>query len=180
MNNRPKLTKLAGNKAHSDLLKRSLLTDLVTYEYVETTASKAKAIVPLFDRMINIAKMQNKRIAEAKLNKILFNKTATDKVLNILVKRLEVDKGGYLNLYKTGYRKGDNSPMIKMIVKGYVYKEIGTKTESKKPKKKAKDTKPSSTEPQKFEVSEIKDISQSQNQLLEKGTQGKAKSRSGI
>jgi large subunit ribosomal protein L17 len=176
MNNRPKITKLAGNKAHSDLLKRSLLTDLVTYEYLETTASKAKAIVPLFDKLINTAKIKDKRHAEAKLNKILFSKLATDKVMNILVKRLGEDQGGYLNLYKTGLRKGDNAPMIKMIVKGYVYKEIGVK---KSDKKAAKQTETNNVS-KKFEVNEIKDMSQAQSQNLEKGSQGKAKSRSGI
>lgn len=176
MNNRPKITKLAGNKAHSDSLKRGLLTDLVTYEYLETTASKAKAIVPLFDKMINIAKEKNKRHAEMKLNKILFSKLAADKVLNILSKRLDDSTGGYLNLYKTGSRKGDNAPMIKLIVKGYVYKEIGAKKITKKTKKKESPA----TEAKKYEVNEIKDMSQSKSQNMEKGSQGKAKSRSGI
>lgn len=176
MNNRPKITKLAGNKAHSESLKRSLLTDLVTYEYLETTASKAKAIVPMFDKMINIAKEKNKRHAEMKLNKILFSKLATDKAINILAKRLDDSNGGYLNLYKTGLRKGDNAPMIKMIVKGYVYKEIGAKKASKKSKKKEVTT----SEAKKYEVNEIKDMSQAKSQNMEKGPQGKAKSRSGI
>lgn len=176
MNNRPRIKKLAGNKAHSDSLKRSLLTDLVTYEYLETTSSKAKAIVPLFDKMINIAKGKDKRLAENKLNKILFSKVATDKAINILSKRLEDSNGGYLNLYKTGLRKGDNAQMIKMIVKGYVYREIGAKKSTKKTKKKEKTT----NEAKKYEVNEIKDMSQSKSQNMEKGAQGKAKSRSGI
>ena len=176
MNNKPKVKKLTGNKAHSKSLKRSLLTDLVTYEHLETTESKAKAIIPMFDDLINMAKGSNRRHIEMKLNRMLFTKAATDKVLDILVKRLKSENGGYLNYYKSGRRKGDNAPMIKMIIKGYAYREVGSKTEKKKTKKDIKETK----EAKQFEVNEIKDMTVSQSQVDLKGSQGKAKSRSGI
>jgi len=176
MNNRPNTTKIAGNAAHTQSLKRNLLTDLVIYEHVETTASKAKAIIPLFDKAINIAKKDNKRIAESKLNDIFFNENATKKVMEVLVKRLADDQGGYLNYYKTGRRKGDNAPMIKMIVKGYTYREIGSQTKPKKSKSKKTEVK----ESKHFEVDEIKDMSNQQSQIDTKASQGKAKSRSGI
>ena len=175
MNNRPSIKKLAGNKSQTESMRRSLLTDLVIYEHVETTASKAKAIIPLFDRVINIAKTSNnKRLIETKLNNIFFNENATRKVMDVLVKRLDKDSGGYLNYYKTGKRKGDNAQLIKMMVKGYEYKEIGTKAKSKKKKKKEE-----ITEQKQFESIEIKDSSQ-QSQIDVRASQGKAKSRSGI
>lgn len=176
MNNKPKTTKITGNAAHSEALKRNLLTDLVIYEHVETTASKAKAIIPLFDKVINIAKKDDKRIAESKLNKIFFNPNATKKVMDVLVTRLADDQGGYLNYYKTGRRKGDNAPMIKMIVKGYTYREIGAQAKSKKAKSKKREVK----ESKHFEVEEIKDMANQQSQIDTKASQGKAKSRSGI
>lgn len=176
MNNRPNTAKITESASHTQSLKRNLLTDLVIYEHVETTASKAKVIIPLFDKVINIAKKDDKRIAESKLNKIFFNENATKKVMDVLVKRLEGDQGGYLNYYKTGRRKGDNAPTIKMIVKGYTYREIGAKAKTKKSKDKTKDQK----ESKHFEGVETKDMAHQQSQIDTKASQGKAKSRSGI
>ncbi len=176
MNNKPKTKRLAGSTSQSDSLKRNLLTDLVVYEHLKTTESRAKAIIPMFDKVINIAKKDDKRIAETKLNKILFSPVATKKVMEVFVSRLADSEGGYLNHYKIGRRKGDNAPMVKMFVKGYVYKEVGNKTKSKK----GKETKKVQKEAKHYEVEEVKDAGKVQSQIDTKASQGKAKSRSGI
>lgn len=176
MNNKPKTKRLAGNSAQSDALKRNLLTDLVVYEHLETTESKAKAIIPMFDKVINIAKKDDKRIAEAKLSRIFFGKNATKKVMDVLVERLSDSDGGYLNHYKIGRRKGDNAQMVKMMIKGYVYREVGNKTKDKKTKEKPKAQK----EAKHYEVEEVKDAGKKLSQIDTKASQGKAKSRSGI
>lgn len=175
MNNKPRISKLSGSTARTNALKRNLLTDLVVYEHVETTAGKAKAIIPLFDKVVNIAKGADKRIAENKLNKILLSTVATKKVIEVLAERLSSEQSGYLNYYKTGRRKGDNAPMVKMMVKGYVYKEIGTSSKTKKRK-----TQDSKTKTQSFKVDESKAKEAKHSQVASKATQGKVKSRSGI
>jgi large subunit ribosomal protein L17 len=176
MNSKKKVTKLKGSAAHTKSLKRSLITDLILYEHVQTTARKAKAVAPMIDKVINIAKKYDKRMATKKLSNIFFNEKATEKVMDVLVKRLADDNGGYVQLYKVGNRKGDNAPMIKMILKGYAYKEIGTKSTKKKATKKTVEEK----EQKGYEVEEIKDLSAQQSQVGVKGSKGKAKSRSGI
>lgn len=180
MNNRPNITKLSGNKSRSDSVKRSLLTDLVLYEHVKTTKSKANAVLPLFDKVINIAKNEDKRAAQAKLDKIFFSDNATAKVMEVLTKRLAKDNGGYIKVYKLGKRKGDNAEMVKMMVKGYAYKEVGGKVKSSQKaetKKKSDKVEEQETKFGKPTKQEPKDM---QSQVDTKAAQGKAKSRSGI
>lgn len=174
MNNKVKVKKLTGKTSHTRALKRALLTDLILYEHIETTAGKAKVVAPMVDKVIGIAKKYDKRMATNKLSKVFFNEKATEKVLEVLISRFKEETSGYVKLYKIGNRKGDNAPLIKMILKGYVYKEIGAASSKKKTK--AKEEK----EIKGYEVDNVKNIDSSQSQVGIKGSQGKAKSRSGI
>lgn len=90
---------------------KSLLESLVLYERIETTEAKAKAIKPVFDRLVTRAKkggLHNVRAIHATLG----SKVAADKLTQELVIGFESRNSGYTRLIKTGYRRGDAASMV--------------------------------------------------------------------
>ncbi|KXK26206.1 MAG: 50S ribosomal protein L17 [candidate division WS6 bacterium OLB20] len=85
--------------------------------------------MPLFDRLITDAKSQD-HLSKRKLEQVLFDENAIRKVNEVLVDRFKDETSGFVRLFKLGRRKGDNAEMVKMMVKGYQYKEIGKKDSS--------------------------------------------------
>jgi large subunit ribosomal protein L17 len=120
-----------------------LLSDLIIYEYLTTTIAKSKIITPAFEKIISFVKSgKPKQEKERILTQTLKNTSAVTQLIEVYQKRFEQEKGGYIHIYKLGNRKGDNAPLVKLILKGYVYKDIGKKVSTKKDTKKevAKDT----------------------------------------
>lgn len=92
-------------------LMKNLLESLVLYERIETTEAKAKAIKPVFDRLVTRAKkggLHNIRAIHATLG----SKIAADKLTQELVIGFEGRNSGYTRLIKTGYRRGDAASMV--------------------------------------------------------------------
>lgn len=136
MNSKRNIHKLGRKKSHRESLKKNLLTSLVLYEHVTTTKARAKAILPIFDRLIADAKSQDYP-AQRKLTQTLFDENAIRKVNEVLVDRFKDETSGFVQMFKLGRRKGDNAEMVKLMVKGYEYKDIGKKQAPKKKEKKA-------------------------------------------
>ncbi len=90
---------------------KGLLESLVLYERVETTEAKAKAIKPVFDRLVTKAKkggLHNLRAIHATLG----SKVAAEKLTQELVYGFEGRNSGFTRTTKTGYRRGDAAPMM--------------------------------------------------------------------
>src|SRR6476661_2202669 len=93
--------------ARNSLLK-GLVTSVIEQERVITTVPKAKAIKPLVDRMITLAKrdtLHTRRQAAA----FLETPAAVKKLFDKLGTRFGQRNGGYTRVVRLGWRKGDGA-----------------------------------------------------------------------
>ncbi|MCJ7744002.1 MAG: 50S ribosomal protein L17 [Dehalococcoidales bacterium] len=92
---------------------RNLVTDLLGYEKIITTESKAERIRGLAEEMITLGKkgdLHHRRQALA----VIFDKDVTSKVFSELAERYANRTGGYTRLIKLGARLGDAAPMVQI------------------------------------------------------------------
>jgi large subunit ribosomal protein L17 len=179
MNSKLTLKKIGKKTSHRKLLQRNLLSDLIIYEYVTTTLAKSKVVTPLFEKTISFIKSgKSNQEKERILLKTMKNESAIKKLLEVYQKRFEKENSGYVNIYKLGYRVGDNAPLVKLMVKGYVYKDIGKKVSGKKEAKKV-EVKESDRKPGYLEKESLKGVS-GKNQYDGAPSTPVVKTRSGI
>jgi len=101
--------------ARNSLLK-GLVTSVIEHERVITTVPKAKAVKPLVDRMITLAKrdsLHTRRQAAA----FLETPAAVKKLFDKLGTRFGQRQGGYTRVVKLGWRRGDGAEqaMIELV-----------------------------------------------------------------
>lgn len=92
---------------------RNLASSIIMYEKVKTTQAKAKAVKPLLERMITVAKagdLTARRRLLAKLPQTL----AAKKAIEVLGDRYKDRAGGYSRIIKLGARQGDGAEMVQI------------------------------------------------------------------
>ena len=100
--------KLKRNVAARRSLFRNLVTSVIEHERVVTTLPKAKAVKPLVERMITLAKrdtLHTRRQAAAYLE----TPAAVKKLFDKLGTRFGQRNGGYTRVVRLGWRKGDGA-----------------------------------------------------------------------
>ena len=122
---------LSRNSSHRRALFRNMVTSLFEHERIETTDAKAKAIRPLAEKMITLAKRGDLH-ARRQAMAFLQDKVVAHRLFNEIKDRYLERQGGYLRIVKKGQRKGDGAPVS--IV------QLLTKEEGKKTRKKGKKT----------------------------------------
>lgn len=100
-------------KAPRELMLRNLASSILIYEKVKTTKAKAQAVRPLVERMITAAKAGDLN-ARRGLIKVLLQKNAIKKSMDVLGDRYRDRKGGYTRIIKLGTRKGDRAEMVQI------------------------------------------------------------------
>jgi len=108
-----KTSKLSRKSGPREAVIKGLLESLVLYESIETTEAKAKAVKPVFDRLVTKAKkggLHNIRTIHAQLG----SKVAANKLVQELVLGFESRPSGYTSLTPTGFRRGDAAPMMQV------------------------------------------------------------------
>jgi len=113
--------RVAGSKLKRDhgsrkALLRNLVTSVIEHERVVTTATKAKAIKPLVDKMITLAKkdtLHTRRQAAS----FLETPASVKKLFDKLGTRFGQRNGGYTRIVRLGWRKGDGAEqaMIELV-----------------------------------------------------------------
>jgi large subunit ribosomal protein L17 len=109
------------------------VTSFLEKERISTTLAKAKAVRPLAEKMITLAKkntLQTRRLAL----KFIYKKPVVKKLFEEIGPRFSERPGGYTRIVKIGPRKGDGAEMAILELVGSEYK----KKEKKKGKEKAK------------------------------------------
>ena len=101
--------------ARRSLLK-GLTTSVIEHERVVTTVPKAKALKPLVEKMITLAKrdtLHSRRQAAAFLN----TPEAVKKLFDKLGTRFGQREGGYTRLVRLGWRRGDGAEqaMVELV-----------------------------------------------------------------
>ncbi len=87
---------------------KGLVTSVIEHERVVTTVPKAKAVQPLVEKMITLAKrdtLHTRRQAAA----VLETPAAVQKLFDKLGTRFGQRNGGYTRVVRLGWRKGDGA-----------------------------------------------------------------------
>jgi len=92
---------------------RNLVTDLLGYEKITTTETKAKQIRGLAEKMITLGKKGGLHSRRQALSYI-YDKNITEKVFSELAERYAERPGGYTRIIKLGRRLGDGAPMVQL------------------------------------------------------------------
>ena len=108
--------KLKRDTAGRNSLLRNLATSIIEAERVVTTVPKAKAVQPIVDHMITLAKadtLHTRRQAAA----VLRTPASVKKLFDTLGTRFGQRSGGYTRIVRLGPRKGDGAEqaMIELV-----------------------------------------------------------------
>lgn len=96
---------------HRWALMRNLLTALFRHERITTTETKAKALRPLADRMITLAKQESLH-ARRQVLTMVPDTEVVERLFDTIAARLSDRQGGYTRILKNGVRRGDAAPMV--------------------------------------------------------------------
>jgi len=113
MRHRNKTKTLDRKKGPRELMLRNLASSILLYEKVKTTRAKAAAVRPLVERSITAAKVGDLN-ARRGLIKVLLQKNAVKKSLEVLGVRYKTRPGGYTRVIKLGERAGDGAEMVQI------------------------------------------------------------------
>lgn len=108
---------LGRDSGHRKALFRNLIKDLFTYERIQTTEAKARAIRSDAEKLITKAKRGlsangNRVHAQRQVVAYLDDKDVAYKVFDSLAPRYVDRKGGYTRMSKIGKRSGDAADMV--------------------------------------------------------------------
>lgn len=92
---------------------RNLVTDLLNYEKITTTETKAKEVRGVAEKMITLGKKGGLHCRRQALSYI-FDKNVTEKVFSELAERYAERAGGYTRIVKLQRRLGDGAPMVQL------------------------------------------------------------------
>ena len=101
--------KFGRSTAHRKALMKSLVTNLILAESIQTTLPKAKQARKDAEKIVTVARkgtLAARRLASARLQQ----PKAVQKLFDKIVPAMEGRKGGYTRILKLGNRKGDGAP----------------------------------------------------------------------
>jgi large subunit ribosomal protein L17 len=178
MNSKIAVKKVGRKTSHKVSLQRNLINDVIIYEHLTTTLAKSKLVISEFDKLITYIKSDKTVLEKSRvlINK-LQNENSVKKLIEVYQKRFSEGNCGFLNVYKIADRKGDAAKMVKLIVKGYVYKDIGKRVNKKITKKAVSGTEEKT--PEYLEAKAYKGTS-GKSQVVGSAGSTKVKTRSGI
>ncbi len=110
MRHRKKTVKLQRDTAHRRSLLANLTCSLIEHGRIRTTVAKAKALRPIAEKMVTLAKrgdIHARRQAVA----FLRQKQTVSKLFSEIAPVCEGRQGGYCRITKLGARSSDSAPM---------------------------------------------------------------------
>jgi large subunit ribosomal protein L17 len=114
MRHKVKKVKLGSDKDHTTAIMRNLAMSVIIYEKIKTTTAKAKAVQPFVERLITIAKKENKREAIRHIERLLQHANGSKKLMEVIAAKYKDRTSGYTRITKLGYRNGDNAPVVQL------------------------------------------------------------------
>lgn len=123
---------LSRNSSHRKAMLRNMVTSLLKHGQIETTHARAKAIQPLAEKMITLAKRSDLHARRQALS-YLQEKAVAHRLFDELKDKYLDRQGGYVRVIKKGVRKGDGAPVSIVQLQSF---DVIKKAESKKEKKK--------------------------------------------
>lgn len=122
-------------------LMKNLVYAMIQHEFIVTTKIKAKAVTPIFEKILTRAKVdsiQNRRMVQAYIQE----NTLVQKLFAQIAPLYKEVHGGYTKLTLIGNRRGDNAPLVRLSLTKKSAAKAGVKnqvkaTEDKESKKSA-------------------------------------------
>jgi large subunit ribosomal protein L17 len=110
---------LSRDSSHRRAVLRNLVTSLFKYEEISTTHAKAKALRPIAEKMISLAKRGDLHARRQALSYLL-DKAVAHKLFEQMKDRFSDRQGGYIRILKAGHRVGDNAPVaiVQLLLAG--------------------------------------------------------------
>ena len=102
--------KLGRTMAHREMMMRNLVTSLLLYEKIITTAAKAKELRSVAEKMVTLAKREDLS-ARRQAAEVVNDDKALKKLFDTLGARYRDRSGGYTRITKLDYRMGDGAPL---------------------------------------------------------------------
>lgn len=108
--------KLNRTHEHRKAMFANMSCALIKHEQITTTLPKAKALRPIVEKLVTLAKKGNaddkrtlhlRRLAISRLR----DETMAKKLFETLGPRYAERDGGYIRIMKAGFRYGDNAPL---------------------------------------------------------------------
>ncbi|MDD3773943.1 MAG: 50S ribosomal protein L17 [Patescibacteria group bacterium] len=135
MRHQKKAIQFSRPRKESDRLVRNLLANIILYEKVKTTPSKAKKLRGKLDKLINIGK-KGDLASYRQLLSFFYIKEPAKKITEDLSVRYADKTSGFSRIILLGNRKGDGAKMaIWELVEGNKKSIEKAETENKKEKK---------------------------------------------
>ena len=110
MRHRKGPAKLGRTSTHRQAMLANMAAALVKHEQIVTTLPKAKALRPVVEKLITLAKkgdLSSRRLAIARLR----DEAMVRKLFSTLAERYNERPGGDTRVLKAGFRYGDDAPM---------------------------------------------------------------------
>ncbi len=102
--------KLNRTASHRQAMFANMAASLIKHEQIVTTLPKAKALRPVVERLVTLAKkgdLASRRVVISRMR----DETQTKKLFDTLAPRYKARAGGYTRVLKAGFRHGDNAPL---------------------------------------------------------------------
>jgi large subunit ribosomal protein L17 len=128
MRHRKANVKLGRTASHRDALLRNLVTSLFEYGRITTTLAKAKALRPLADRLVGLAKGGKADLhAFRQAAAVITKKDVLGRLFEEAAGRFRDRTAGYTIMVKNGLRSGDAAPLaiLELIKTGQEKARIG-------------------------------------------------------
>ncbi len=125
--------KLGRTKSHRKAMLRNLVSQLFTYERIETTLAKAKLAQRLAERLLAFAG-KGTLAARREVARYIADKKLLKKVFDVIAPRFSDHRGGYTRVYRLGRRVGDAAEMaiLELVIREESHKEKRARAEAKK------------------------------------------------
>lgn len=104
------LKKLNRTASHRTAMFANMAAALVKHEQIVTTLPKAKALRPVVEKLITLAKkgdLNSRRLVVSRMR----DQEQTKKLFETIAPRYKARSGGYTRVLKAGFRYGDNAPL---------------------------------------------------------------------
>ncbi len=136
MRHRVKSQRLGRDSAQRKALLRNLVTSFLEKERISTTHAKAKAVRPIAEKMITLAKTNTLHTRRQAL-RYIYKKDVVKKLFEDIGPRFTERPGGYTRIIKVGPRAGDGTEMALIELVGTEFKKKEKKKEKMSAKAKA-------------------------------------------
>lgn len=112
MKKRIKIRKFSRTSNERKQLFRNLITSLVQYGFIETSEAKAKAIRPMVEKLVTMAKDNSL----SSFRRLIQNTGSSEvaKGLQVVGQTFSSRPGGYVRLIRLGHRLGDDSSVVRI------------------------------------------------------------------